>query len=54
MSSIFHRLRKVNPRRKDGMDSMWVPQLQFDIQNKRDIDDTSTWSFQFSFNVKLS
>ena len=50
--SIFHGLRRANPRVKNDIDSTWITRRRFNFQNWRNIDEFSTCIFLSLFNVE--
>ena len=46
-SSKLRRFWKASPRGNYDIDSTWKFQPAFDFQNRRNIDDFSTWTFDF-------
>ena len=49
---ITHRFWKANPRGNYNIDSTWKFRRVFDFQNRRNIDEFSTWIFLCHFDVK--
>ena len=53
-SSRFHWFWKANPRGNHYIDSTWKFQRGFHSQNRRNIDEFSTWIFLCCFDVELT